>query len=140
MTIYTVIIFKGKQMEKGPSGLSYHKEIVSNLCRVCRSYIQLKSGYVKAKSVSQYLNILISVYQIDTDVESNKIFTKFLCSSCKRKLDRLVQKGPTTEAPKAYKFQLHNSEKCSLCFVKTKSYNSQAHVRFFSEVFINEGF
>ena len=77
-------------MEKGPIGLSYHKEILSKLCRVCGSYIQLKTGYVKAKSVSEYSNILFTVYEIDTKVESDEIYPKFLCSSCKRKLDRLV--------------------------------------------------
>ena len=127
-------------MEKGPIGLSYHKEILSKLCRVCGSYIQLKTGYVKAKSVSEYSNILFAVYEIDTEVESDEIYPKFLCSSCKRKLDRLVQKEPTTETRKAYTFQPHNSEKCSLCFVKTKTYKSQAHVRFFSDVFQKRGF
>ena len=55
-------------MEKGPTGLSYHKEIISKFCRVCGSYIQLKTGYVKAKSESEYSNVLFSVYQIDTQV------------------------------------------------------------------------
>ena len=107
-------------MEKGPTGFSYHKEIISKLCRVCASYIQLKTGYVKAKSISKYSNILFSVYQIDTEVESNEVYPKFLYSSCKRKLDRLVLKEPTTETRKAYTFQPHSSEKCSLCFVKNK--------------------
>ena len=40
---------------------------------------------------------------------------------------------------KSYIFQPHNSEKCS-CFVKTKSYNSQAHIRFFSDLFQKRGF
>ena len=62
------------------------------------------------------------------------IYSKFLCSSCNCKLDRLVQKGPTTEARKAYAFQPHNSENCLLCSAK-KKYISQAHVRFFSDGF-----
>ena len=63
------------------------------------------------------------------------MYSKFLCPSCNCKLDALVQKGPTIEARKAYTFQPHNSENCSLCFVKKKSYNIQAHVRFFSDGF-----
>ena len=48
------------------------------------------------------------------------MYSKFLCSSCNCKLDTLVQKGLTIEARKAYTFQPHNSENCSLCFVKKK--------------------
>ena len=38
--------------------------------------MQLKTGYVKAKAVSDYLNILFSVYQTDTEVKSDilKVF------------------------------------------------------------------
>ena len=48
-------------MEKCPTGLSYHKETVCKLCRVCAKYIQLKTGHVKAKSVSENSKTLFSV-------------------------------------------------------------------------------
>ena len=96
-------------MEKGPTRLSYHKKIISKLCRVYGSYIQLKNDYIKAKSVLEYSNILLCVYQIDTEIESNELYPKFLCSSCKRKFYRLVQKETITETRKSYTFQPHNS-------------------------------
>lgn len=104
-----------------------HKQKIQKLCRVCGKNIVLRRGYVKAKNVDTFKNIFIEAYGIDCQSEPDNTYSKFLCSGCCRKNERLLKKKKDdgtlsmNEFLKAFDFVAHN-ENCVIC-TKTESHS-----------------
>ena len=75
------------------SNMDIRKAAFAKLCRVCGGAAESKKGYVTIKNVSEYSSILYRHYSGDIDLESDMIYPKTLCGSCKRKLDKPKEKN-----------------------------------------------
>ena len=53
-------------------------------------------------------------YSVDADLDSDMIYPKTLCGSCKRKLDKLKEKNEPSNLD-ACKFEAHRDLYCLIC-------------------------
>jgi len=119
-----------------------HKEQLSKLCRICGKVVILKKGYITAKSVSEYSNIIFSSYEVDIELEDECQYPKSLCNGCKRKLDRIKS---ITPAPRntAFEFKEHSHNDCEVCsFFQRKSKPSkiETHIKVFDDMMLKYNF
>ena len=75
------------------SSLLCHVQQLDNLCRLCARKVIKSKSYIHPKSCSEYADILKKCYGICCELESKDIYPKYLCGSCKRKLEDL-RKAP----------------------------------------------
>lgn len=90
-----------------------HITSLKSICRVCGQKIVLKPGYINAKSVMDYSGILFASYNIDVEYEDIYVYPKFLCSNCRRKLEKL--KFYVDAVPQKAAVFLPHTDSCSLC-------------------------
>ena len=113
-----------------------HEKCLQDHCGICGNFIELKTGYLTKKTVYDFSNILFTVYNIDIELESSALYPKYLCGSCKRKLDRLAKKNPPPQY-EPFNFTLHDGL-CKICERKSQTLSKTApscHVKFFDEIF-----
>lgn len=102
--------------------LQHHQSEVQKICRICGEVILYRKGYVNAKNVNCYKELLLMAYNIDSDAEPSSWYPKLLCSGCARKLDRLKKKDDLlieTFYP-SHHFLPHHTN-CALCIKKLTS-------------------
>ena len=76
----------------GCTSLLKHVDQLYKLCRICSICISKKSGYADSKNVTKFAATIYKAYNIDVVIENPSIFPKYLCSSCRRKLQTLSSK------------------------------------------------
>ena len=78
-------------------------------------------------------------YSVDIDLDSDMIYPKTLCGSCKRKLDKLKEKNEPSNLD-ACKFEAHRDLYCLIC---EKNVNQKrlviTHLKYFDGVFVEKG-
>ena len=116
---------------------SDHVIQLQKLCRVCGNHINLKAGYLKAKSVDEFADALFRVYDTEVEREDENIYPKLLCSSHKEKLQSFQNKN-TYACLETARFFKHNSE-CKICLAKPKP-DVAVHMKICDSEFLDNGF
>ena len=115
------------QMEK-------HKEKVNRICRICAGIIVLKHGYINAKNVSDYSDLLYTKFNVDIGNDDENIHPKFVCSTCRRKLDRAVKGDILINIAD---FEPHTLD-CNLC--KSNVENEDLQIKTFDKIMMSNGY
>ena len=53
-----------------------HKENLKRICKICASIIVLKHGYINAKNVSDYSDLLYTKFNVDIGNDDENIHPK----------------------------------------------------------------
>lgn len=74
--------------------LKEHRDIIQKLCRICGEKINLRKGYLNAKSVNdkELKETIFRAYNIDSISESCNVHPKKLCSKCVHRVHTLKTK------------------------------------------------
>ena len=79
-------------------------------------------------------------YSVDIELESDMIYSKTWCGSCKRKLDKRKEKNDPSNLD-ACKFEAHRVLHCLVCETNVNQKRSViAHLKYFDGVFVEKGF
>ena len=65
-----------------------HQNLLENLCRVCGSTIKVNDKYTLIKKVNQYTHEIKVFFEYDVRCDNLCIHPKWICSLCRRKMDR----------------------------------------------------
>ena len=78
-------------------------------------------------------------YSVDIELESDMIYSKTWCGSCKRKLDKRKEKNDPSNLD-ACKFEAHRVLHCLVCETNVNQKRSViAHLKYFDGVFAEKG-
>ena len=69
-----------------------HKKNLKCICRIYASIIVLKLGYINAKNVSDYSELLYTKFNVDVGNDNENTHPKLFCSTCRRNLDRAIKR------------------------------------------------
>ena len=95
------------------TSLQKHVDQLNKLCRICSNFISKKPGYANPNNVTEFADTIFKAYDVDVVIEDPNIFPKYLCSSCRRKLQTLSSK-PIDKSYIPAIFTEHN-DNCSIC-------------------------
>ena len=111
-----------------------HKENLKRICRICASIIVLKHGYINAKNVSDYNDLLYTKFIVDIGNDDENMHPKFVCSTCRRKLDRAVKGDILINIAD---FEPHTLD-CNLC--KSNVENKDLQIKTFDKIMMSDGY
>ena len=110
-----------------------HIENLKRIFRICASIIVLKHGYINAKNASDYSDVLYTKFNVDIGNDDENIHPKFVCSTCRRKLDRAVKGDVLINIAD---FEAHTLD-CNLC--KSNVKNNDLQIKTFDKIMMCHG-
>ena len=111
-----------------------HKGNLKHICRICASIIVLKHGYINAKNVSDYSDLLYTKFNDNVGNDYENICSKFVYSTIWRKLDRAVKGDVLINIAD---FQLHTLD-YNLCKVNVE--NKDLQIKTFDKIMMSNGY
>ena len=110
-----------------------HDENLKRICRICASIIGLKHGYINAKKASNYSDLLYTKFNVDIRNDEN-IHSKFVCGTCRKKLDRTVKGDVLINIAD---FEPHTLD-CNFC--KSNVKNKDLQIKIFDKITMSHGY
>ena len=87
-----------------------------NVCRLCSGKIKIDSYYSRARKVSEYAEEIRKIFVYDTSIDISGIHPLYLCSICRRKLDRCKSSTDEYSTSNMPTFSEHSGSDCVICF------------------------